>query len=267
MAILSLDNVGAGAIPPVEFWKAATATLTAARPFSLFYESGIPGAAVASSAGMGGEALTSYSGQLPFSNPASGTTELCRFAGYASPSGVLLLCDRLWHNSGITITSTGAQAISSVAFPARDANGSSNGASVLIGVEVTTQTGAGTPTLTLDYTNQAGTAGRTATNIVATGASSIVGSFYPIGLQAGDTGVRSIQNYTQSATWTSGAVSLVAYRILARLEFPASGQGNALDWISSGGPQAHDNTVPFLIYVPTSASSATLSGHVIWTQG
>jgi hypothetical protein len=180
---------------------------------------------------------------------------------------MLLLCDRLWHNSGFTITSTGAQTVNSVAFPARDAAGTTNGDQVLLGVEISTATGAGTPTITANYTNQAGTASRTATNSVPTVASSAQGTFYPIGLQAGDTGVRSVQSLTLSATWTSGTMHLVAYRVLASLELSAAGIPNAVDALTSGMPRCYDGTVPVLLYIPQTTTTTQLTGQVVFTQG
>ena len=267
MAITTLDGAIAGMAPPVYFSKAVTGNLVAGRPFSPFYLAGIPGAAVAPTPGLAGAALTSYAGQLQIP-AASGNTHLARFSGVASAqAGVLLLCDRLWHNSGFTITATTAQTVNSVALPARDRNGSTDGEGVLLGVEISTATGAGTPTITANYTNQANTSGRTATNTVATVATSAAGTFYPIGLAAGDTGVRSVQSLTLSATWTSGTMHLVAYRVLATLELPAAGIPNAVDALTSGMPRLYDTSVPFLIFIPQTTTTTQLSGSVVYTQG
>lgn len=267
MAITTLDGALAGMQYPREIIKAATPTLVAGRPHSLFYLAGVPGAAVAPTPGLAGAALTTYAGQIPFTNPVSGNTYVGRFAGQATIAGQLLLCDRLWHNSGITITATTSQTINSVTWPARDADGSTNGVGVLLGVEVSVATGAGTPTLTLGYTNSAGTAGKTATNAIATVASSAIGAFYPISLAAGDVGVRSVQTYQQSATWTSGTVHIVAYRILARLTLTAANTPNAVDALTSGFPRLYDNSVPFVLLIPAATTASTVTGHVIWTQG
>lgn len=266
MSITTLDQLIAGMRPASDFSKSATPTLVASRPHSLFYLAGLPGAASAPSPGLSGEALTSYAGQLPFGNPSSGSAYLARFQGQATIAGTLLLCDRLWQNSGITITSTGSQTINSVAFPARDNNGSVNGEGVLVGVEVSSATGSGTPTLTLGYTNSDSTSSRSSTNLYPTAASSAIGAFYPIGLQAGDKGVKSIQTYQQSATWTSGTIHLVAYRILSRLDLGAT-PINAIDALVGGMPRAYDNTVPFLIFIPSTTTASYISGHVIWSHG
>lgn len=266
MAITTADQLLAGMKPANDFLKVATPTLVAGRPHSLFYLAGMPGAATASANALAGAALTTYAGQLPFGNPASGSAYLARLQAQATIPGTLLLCDRLWHNAGITITSNTAQTIDSVAWPARDANGSTNGVGVLCGVEVSAATGAGTPTMTIGYTNSANTDTRTATNIIATVATSAAGAFYPIGLQAGDDGIRSIQTFTLSATWTSGTIHLVAYRILARLDLGVT-PINAIDALTGGMPKAYDNTVPFLIFIPSTTTASVISGHVIWSHG
>lgn len=268
MAITTLDGVIAGCQKPQFFFKALSGTLVAGRPYSPFYTAGVPGAAVAPTPGISGAALTSYLGQLPFTNPGSGTSYLARFVGLSSAQpGQLILADRLWHNSGITITSTTAQTVNSVAFPARDQDGSTDGKGVLLGVEVSTATGTGTPTITVDYTNSAGTASRTGTNIIATNNSSPIGTFYPIGLAAGDVGVRSVQSLTLSATWTSGTIHLVAYRILSVIPLGSGAISTAVDVVTGGMPQMFNNTVPFVMFVPITTSSTSLQGSMTVTQG
>lgn len=267
MTITTLDGALAGMQYPREFVKALTGTMVAGRPHSLFYLAGIPGAGVAPTPGIGGEQLTTLSGQLPFTNPVSGNTYLSRFQAQATISGTLLLCDRLWQNSGIDETLTTEQVFTaSAAIPSRDANGAANGDQVYAGVEVSTVTGAGTPTLTLKYTNQAGSAGKTATNVVSTVAASIAGTFYPIGLAAGDTGIQKAESLTLSATWTSGEIHVVLYRVLARLELIAQ-TGNAVDALTSGFPRMYNNSVPFLIFIPNTTTTSNISGQVIWSQG
>jgi hypothetical protein len=266
--ITTLDGIIAGLKPQIQFGKAATPTLVAGRPHSLAYLAGNPGAMAAPTPGLAGAALTAYNGQLPFTNPAGGSNKyLAGLRGRATIAGTLLLCDRLWHNSGFTITINTAQTVNSVAFPARDIAGTTNGDGVLVGVEVSGATGAGTPTLTLGYTNQANASGKTATNTVPTVATSAIGAFYPIGLAAGDTGVRSIQTFTLSATWTSGTIHLVAYRVLAEVDLPAAFQPGYADAILAGFPRAFDNTVPFLIFIPQTTTASQITGSVLWAEG
>lgn len=265
MAIASADNIIAGAKPPQFFFKAASGTLVAGRPFSPFYTNGIPGPAVAPSPGVAGAALTSYLGQIPFANPGSGNTHLARFAGSATQAGVLMLCDRLWHNSGLSVTSTASQAVNSVAWPARDINASTNGEGVLVGMEVVTATGGGSNVPTLGYTDSDGNAGATAGLTVAYSASSAIGTFYPFNLAAGDKGVRTIQTFQNSVSMTSGSIALVTYRVLAQIDISTA--GGAAGPFELGLPRLYDDTVPFLLFVPSASTSSLVVGTVTVTQG
>ncbi len=268
MAITGQDQALAGMQYPREFGKAVTGTLVAGRPHSLFYLAGFPGAAAAPSPGIGGAHLTSYPGQLNFTNPVSGNTHLARFHAQAGQAGTLMLCDRLWHNSSITITSTSEQTFTGATrILARDALGTNNGVGVLAAVEVSTLTGSGTPILTLKYTDSDGVVDKTATNIMSTVAASIAGSFYPIGLAAGGNGIRIPQSLTLNATWTSGTIHVVLYRVIARLPLTAAGVPNAINPLTGGMTRMHDNTVPFLVFVPSTTTSVNIMGHAIFTQG
>jgi hypothetical protein len=268
MAITTVDGVLAGAQWPRYFAKAVTPTLVAGRPASLYYLAGLPGAGAAPAAGIGGEALTTSTGQIPFTNPGSGNTYLSRFQGMATQAGSLLLCDRLWQNSGITITTTTKQTFTgSVQIPARDANGTNYGHGVQAAVEVSAATGTGTPTLTLEYINQSATTGATATNIFATVATSAIGAFYPIGLAAGDQGIRYPTALTLSGSWASGTIHVVLYRVLAALELANANYPNAIDALTGGFTQMYNNTVPFLVFIPNTTTASYIQGQVQWAQG
>jgi hypothetical protein len=277
MSISTLDGALAGMRPPQPFAKAVTPTLVAGRPASLWYLGGAPGAGGAPANTAGGTVLSStsaiVSGQIPHYDPGSGNSYLGQFGAMATQAGMLLLCDRLIQiagNSGgsaLSVTSTSAQTINSSTLPARDKTGTTNGDTVLFGLEVVAATGAGTPTITLGYTNQGGTAGSTATNIDAVVATSAIGAFYRLGLQAGDTGVQSVQSLTLSATMTSGTICLVGYRVLAELPLIGANIGNGVDALTSGFPQIFNGTVPFLILIPNTTTASNISGLYNETQG
>lgn len=270
MTITTLDGAIAGMQWPRAFGKAVTPTMVAGRPQSLWGLGGLPGAG-AFDATLAGVALSSTSaqvaGQLDFRDPGAGNTNLARLQAAATIPGTLLLCDRLWHNGGFTITSATAQTVTSAALPARDNTGTTNGEGVLLGLEISAAAGAAAPTITVGYTNSANTASRTATNYVATNNSPAAGSFYPIGLQAGDIGVRSIQTLTLSTSWLSGTMNLVAYRPLAALELTAANTPNAIDALTSGFTRMFNGTVPFLLFIPSTTTASNISGTAVWTQG
>ena len=271
MAITTIDGLVAGFQPGRFFYKAATPTLVAGRPVSLWALNGIPGAGAYDTTLNGvtlSSASTPVNGQLPFPNPGGANScYLARFTGAATIQGKLMLVDRLWHNGGYTITSTGAQSITSPTWPARDINGSTNGDGVLLGVEVASTTGAATPNVTISYTNSAGTSGRSANNIITTGSSSPNGHFYPIALQTGDTGVRSVQSLTLSNSWVSGSIALVAYRIIASIDLAVAFTPGVIDPITGGLPVCYAGTVPSLIFQPITTTASNINGMVTFAHG
>lgn len=270
MAITNLDDAFAGMQFPRFFGKAVTGTMVAGRPQSLWGLAGNPSAGTWNTS-LAGVALSSTSanvvGQIPFIDPLAGNTYLARLQGQATIAGTLILCDRLWSNGGFTITANTAQTVNSVAFPARDNFGTTNGNGVLLGLEMSVAGGAAAPTITVGYTNEGGTSGKTATNYIATANSPTAGAFFPIGLAAGDKGVRSVQTLTLSVSWVSGTMNLVAYRPLAALEITNANIPNAIDLLTAGGTRMYDGTVPFLIFIPSTTTTSNVVGQVVWTQG
>lgn len=269
MTITTVEQAILGVKPVEYFHNSQSGGLSSGRPFCPIFTGGIPGPAVAPTPGLSGAVLTSLSGGLPFPATVSGETiHLANFIGTSTgATGTLMLVDFLWWNSDIDITSTSAQTINSVTFPPRDKNGATDGAGVQIGLIVSTGTGSGTPTITLDYTNQSGVTGRTATNLQNILSFSILGTFYQFGLQAGDTGVRSIQAYQQSATCTSGTVHLVAYRVIATLDILSIYQPEQLNMLTGGLPRLYNGSCLTPLFIPSSSISSILYGSCTFTQG
>jgi hypothetical protein len=268
MAITTVSGAASNSKRTTYFSKAVTAG-SGGQSFTLWSRAGYP-AAGSYDTTLNGVALTApVTGQIPFPNPVSGNSYLARFQAQSQAvSDTVILADRLWHNGGFTITSTSAQSITSPTWPARDIAGSTNGDGVLLAVEVSATVGAATPTITVSYTNQSGTAGRTATNIFTTGSGASAGVMYPLSLQTGDTGVRSVQSLTLSASYVSGTINLVAYREIARLQLTPDGKSVAIDALTGGFPRMYDGSVPYM-FLSTLAGAAAraMSGHVTIAQG
>ncbi len=267
MPITTLDGALAGMQPPRPFAKTASGTLVAGRPHTWWALAGAPGAGSYDTT-LNGAILTgnAVNGQLPRSNPVSGNAYLARLQAAATQAGTLMLCDRLWQNR--PANASGAQAITSPTWPARDANGSTNGEGVLLAVEFSTAQTAGTATCAVSYTNSTATGGtRTANLLDAITATTAVGSFLRLDLQAGDTGVRAVSSVNFSATSTGGVWNLVAYRVLAMLELPGAFIPNAIDCLTSGFPRIYDGTVPFFVFVPNTTTATALTGSYVETHG
>ena len=271
MSITTLDGIIAGARPPVYFAKNVTGTMVAGRPQSLWFIGGNPSAGAAYPTTLAGTTLSSSAalvqGQLYRVDPVSGNSYLSRFAANANIAGTLVLADRLWHNGGFTITATTAQTVTSATLPARDINGSTAGAGVLAACEISVAAGAAAPTITMVYTNSDGTGSRTATNSFATANSPSIGAMFPIGLQAGDVGVRQINTITLSASWLSGTMNMVLYRPIAFLPISAAFVPAAVDALTSGFPQLFNGTVPYMYFIPSTTTSSSITGQMVITQG
>jgi hypothetical protein len=270
VAISTLDQLVAGLLAPVDVLKTTSTGEAVGELWSPFYTAGWPGAAAAPSPGVNGAALTTYAGQLDF--PAAVAGQSTYLAGadacQAGSVGEVWICDRLWHNSGLTVTTTGAQAITTPIFPARDSSGSTAGIGLRLGIEVTTATtNAGAVTnMTASYTDEAGNTGNTAT-VTSFPATAVAGHFSVFNLAAGDRGFRALASATLGTSLVTGAVSLVAFRVLAKIPVPTANIATRLDAIQLGMPRLWDNTVPFLLYRLTGTSIGTVDATLTYAQG
>jgi len=270
MGISGGDSLLQGRLAVQDYFKAGFTGEAVGGYHSTLYVAGLPGAGAAPSAGVNGAALTSAvprSGQIPFPLAQANKAVYLNAADFAAESGVAaaILLDRLWENSGLSVTSTGSQAIAPAALPARDANGAALGVGVGIALEVVTQTGNGAPVnATLTYTDSDGNAG--ATSVVTIPATAEVGTWLPYPLAAGDYGVRGPGAFQLAATLTSGAVALVMYRRLARaLKSVAPNVPDAFGPADGGGP-CFDGTVPWFVYLLSATAVGRSAGSVQFVQ-
>ena len=272
MAITTRDQALAGMRPLQPIMKTGigmAAVGVSQRGYTPWYVGAVPGASTANAAGVNGAALTPASsnveGRIPRTNPTGGASAyIATLGGIASQAGTLWVIDRLWHNSGLSVTSTTAQAMTPVALPARDNAGTTNGDKVFAAIEWSTTGGAGTPTVTLTYTNQAGTAGQTGTFTGVTAPP--VGTFEVFSLASGDTGVRAPTSLIQSATRTSGAMNLVLFRVIAALPMLAN-LPTAIDVLTGGRPQVLDDSIQQLVWFPSVTTAWNVTATISETHG
>jgi hypothetical protein len=214
---------------PVAFLKVGTAPKAAGAYYSFFKDSGTPGAWALATPGLNGVNIdgssATFAGLFGFQNPGSGAMYLRDANLSASVACGLRIWDLLWYNTGFTITTTTAQAITQPTLPARDINGTTNGEGVYAALYISATLGnAAVSNTTLQYTNSAGVAGRTATIVSVTAAASI-GQMFIFQLQAGDTGIRSTQSLTLGTSYVSGTVNLFLYRQVASIAALAINSG------------------------------------------
>lgn len=212
---------------PVAFMKSGTAADTVGYWYCTSKDAGFPGAWSPGTPGINGRVTDGTTsgdfGSIPIKNSATGSNYLTELTMGASVNHSHLFFDVLWVNSGIAVTTTTAQSITTPTLPARDVNGTTNGEGCMIAMLTTTANtnAAVISNSTVSYTNSDGTSGRTATLTAIAGsqipATPVVGTIVWFNLQAGDRGVRSIESITLGTSLGAGAVSLMICRDLANI--------------------------------------------------
>lgn len=190
---------------------------TVANNWSCFYRSGgVPGAGSYTSIPGGAVHNVNSPGAFPLRNPAPGDKKYLLNFGVQHLTGVnvVALVDLLWAGGSVNPNTTGSQAVNSVALTRY-----TDGAGVYPILEVTTALGSTAANVSISYTNQAGTSGRTSPATAMT-TSAVAFRLQPVAggmimpLQDSDTGVRSIQSITFSAAMGAGACALLLFHPL-----------------------------------------------------
>lgn len=209
------------------FMKSGTAADVVGCWYCTAKDAGFPGAWAPGTPGINGRVTdgttSTDNGCIPIKNPSVGANYLTEIQMASSVNHAHLFFDCLWVNSGIAVTTTTAQAITTPTLPARDLSGTTNGAGCMIAMLVTNTltNGAAIANSTVSYTNSDGVSGRTATLSAIAGSqipqTAVVGTIVWFNLAAGDKGVQSIQSITLGTSLGGGAVSLMIARDVAMM--------------------------------------------------
>lgn len=217
MAITTYSGIYTGPLQEITYTKTVTTGSSATNPTMLWIQGGLPGGGTVGSNLAGRTPSNTEAAALPFKDPPAGqNTYVSRFKYNSvlfSSGRSMLLIDLMWISSAVSQVIT-TQTINSVAWPARDVDGSTAGKGVYIALLHTTGYSApNSYTATITYTNSAGTGSKTGT-VSRTGGDGQ--RWAPFALDSGDVGVQSIQNFTFSAVpGTGGVTVLFAYRPIA----------------------------------------------------
>lgn len=266
-AIPIVTGVTARTIPILQV---GTATEAAGVWYSHAKDSGTPGAWSTGSPGVAGRATdgttTADDGCLKFPNAASGANYLTAYTCNSGVTGTQRVHDVLWVNTALVVTTTTAQTVNSVAFGARDLNGTANGAGVQVGILVTaatTNAGAVTNT-TMSYTDQDGNAGATAT-MASFPATAVIGTIVWFQLAAGDSGVRSIQTVTLGTSYAAGSISLIACVPIAECNTTTANVGCEAPIDKNTGVRLYNGACLLVAAVQSATTAATRMGTVTVT--
>ena len=191
-----------------------------------------------------------------------------RFNTSALGAGGLILVDLLNVSGGLSGTVTTAQTTN---LPTAALTRHTTGEGVMAGIVIYTLVGTTATTVTISYTNSAGVSGRTstATSFGATGFRE-VGILIPIPLQAGDTGVESIESVTVTATTgTAGNFGVCMFKPLAMVSLESATGAMPLDAVSTGciiGSLAEIDPDACLAISLFSATTTAVTGAIILSE-
>jgi hypothetical protein len=191
-----------------------------------------------------------------------------RFNTSTFGAGGMLLVDLLNVSGGLNGTLTTAQTTN---LPTAALTRYTSGEGVMAGIVVYTIIGTTATTVTISYTNSSGVSGRTSTATTFGGSGfREVGVLLPIPLQAGDTGVESIESVTVTATTgTAGNFGVCLYKPLAMISLESATGTMPLDSVSTGciiGSLAEIDPDACLTISVFSAISTSLTGAIILTE-
>lgn len=198
-------------------------------------------------------------GALPFTSPGGGReSHLTQVWATGLVAGTLLLYDRLLHISGLSGTTTTAQTVGGTLT--RHTGGAGNFAFI----EVYTIIGTTGTTVTMEYTNQAGTTSRvsTATGIGATGFREVTRAIM-MPLQAGDTGIQAVANIDLLATTgTAGNIGLTVGHPIAYCGIGAAGAPGWRDFVTGlpGIPVIESGACLALLWSPSTTTAPEVFG-------
>lgn len=244
-----------------KFSRTSGVTVTstvAARGCSLWTYDGIPAAGNIPTSGAIPDITTQ--GAIPFTVPGGGRDKiLIGTAAAPSISGVFLLYDRIFHEGGLNGNITTDQTVQGNP-PSPALTRYTGGTGNIIFYEIYTAVGTTTRNMTVTYTNELGTSGRTTTiNIGAAGFLEAT-RIQRIPLAAGDDGVRAVEKVAigVGGTGVVGNFGITIGQPLAWIPVGSGGTMGWRDWTTGlpGMPTIDPNACLSLIFIPISATNA-----------
>jgi hypothetical protein len=267
MAITTRDGLIAAMASATQgnFFKVSSTTV-AGRGWAMFRNNGVPiGGSTPSTTGVALDRTTQ--GALAIPSP-SNTTYLLN-AQYANVGqNQLVLFDRLVETGGLSSIVTTAQTVNSASLPARN----TSGANVQLWAEIYSNLGGtASATVTATYTNSSGVGSRTATLIGGFPGSLTANTSLQLTLQAGDTGVQSVQSFrTQTSSGTAGNFGIVLRQNLCWMTPTLASStinGATYGYVETAMTIVPDAACVEILMIPGTTTSGLLYGAIRTGQG
>jgi hypothetical protein len=213
----------------------------------------------------GEQCSRSTTGAIPFTAAGTGKAlYLARFAFSPNQAVGVFLMDRLYHCHGLSGTVTTTQTVNNgtVSLPARGGTGEG----VELWLEWNTATGSTAVNATVSYTNQNGVSGRT--GVVALTATMRARNAMRVPLQTGDTGVRSVESVTLSATTgTAGGFGVVLAKRVVTLPNSVANAVAGAGPFALGIPKIDPNACLFFIIPASATTSPSFDTELLFING
>lgn len=221
-------------------------------PNSRFAAAGEPTGTLAGTSTAAGVVPTSGTAGYPYIRPfAAGNTGYLANVSASNSNSKVFLFDRLFV-AGAYAFNASVNLASQPSFSARVPGGDYNG--LEIWVENVTA-GTGIQSVTVGYTNQDGTNGRS-TGAMSYGGAGVVSNCFPMQLQSGDSGVQQIDSVTGTVA-TAGTFNVMVLRRLAEFRLPTAGSHDRVSpldgWIL---PQIYSDSALYVMSVLDSGTGA-----------
>jgi len=206
----------------------------------------------------------------PIPDATSGKLQILggRFNTSGTAGATVVAIDLLNVSGGLSGTVTTEQTTN---LPTAALTRHTGGDGVFIGIVIYAVLGTTATTISVRYTNQAGTPNRTST-VTAFGATGFreAGRLIPIPLEAGDTGARSVEGVTVTATTgTAGNFGVCLFKPLMSFSLDSTTGTMPIDAVSSGGMIGSmaefngDACLTFMAFTPT---SQTVNGALLLAE-
>lgn len=260
MAIATADGWFAAAKQKTQIRKNGALTTVAAQLFSNWDVAGNPGAGsltigntttgvVPTDAAAGAPIINAFGGA------ATGYLAAGRFR--SAVAGGATLVDRLWHAGSVLMNALATTSFASQPAITQRLPGGNDYSNTEIWLEFNAAVSATATTITVNYTNEAGVAGRVT---VVTGSLSgyITRRIEVLALQAGDKGVQKIDSITVGGTVaTTGSVNVLLVRRLADFDCRIANSLDSQAWDLIGAPVVFSDSCLFAPCQPDSTSGGT----------
>lgn len=261
MAISSFDGFIASAKQYTSLFKSVSRTAVATAWFSIFDLAGNPGAGVLAGAStLAGVVPTDATVGFPIIDAfgASATGYLAQVDFGSSVACRMKLFDMVFKAGAYGFATATANLIAQPSYAARIPGGAFGNTQIWIEISTAFVTGTAWQ-VQIGYTNQAGTAGHLGVILPATAAAGLtLGRMYQISLQAGDTGVQTINSVivTNGGTaMTAGAFNVLVMRPIWSGRVRIANDGDVHDLAKTAMPVLFADSAIYLAIAPDSTAT------------